>query len=90
MKNKKKYLVLPIVGLAVASLAMASTPVSAKKATLESASKKCNVKLDSNLDYSEGKDAGWLSQRLACGESAPLKATGKPITIGFISVEGPA
>jgi len=74
-----------------AALSMGAGAVSAKSnnAAVKAAGKKCTVKVNSNLDFSEGKNAGWLAQRLACADANPLKAKGKAITIGFISVEGP-
>ncbi|MFM2115247.1 MAG: hypothetical protein RI908_988, partial [Actinomycetota bacterium] len=70
---------------------MGAGAVSAKSnnAGVKSAGAKCTVKLNAALDTTEGTNAGWLAQRLACGDKAPLKASGDPITIGFQNPEGP-
>lgn len=91
LKNQKRKFLVPVAVAVAAALSMGSGVVSAKSnnAGVKSAGTACNVKLNKGLDAKEGKNAGWLAQRLACGEAAPLKATGDPITIGFQNPEGP-
>ena len=74
-----------------AALSMGAGAVSAKSnnAAVKAAGKKCTVKLNAALDAKEGKNAGWLAQRWACGDKAPLEATGDPIVVGFQNAEGP-
>ena len=87
LKNKKKYLVLPIVGLAIASLAVAGTPVSAKKAA-PAAKATCPAKADTTLDKASGANTGAVEQQFACADAKPLKAAGEPLVIGMMNPEG--
>lgn len=43
---------------------------------------------DSSLDSTDGKYAGWMQAVLNCTSSKPIKATGDPITVGFINSQG--
>lgn len=74
-----------------AALSMGAGAVSAKNNNtgVKSAGAKCAIKVNAALDAKEGKNAGWLAQRWACGDKAPLVASGEPITIGFQNPEGP-
>jgi len=91
LKNQKRKFLVPVAVAVAAALSMGAGAVSAKSnnAGVKSAGAKCTVKLNAALDTTEGTNAGWLAQRLACGDKAPLKASGDPITIGFQNPEGP-
>ena len=90
LKNQKRKFLVPVAVAVAAALSMGAGAVSAKSNNATPrAAKKCTVPLDAALDAKEGKNAGWLAQRWACGDKAPLKAEGDPITIGFQNPEGP-
>ena len=78
MKNQKRKFLVPVAVAVAAALSMGAGAVSAKSnnAGVKSAGAKCTVKLNAALDAKEGVNAGWLAQRLACGDKAPLVASG--------------
>ena len=90
LKNQKRKFLVPIAAAVAAALALGATGVSAKSNNgAVRAAKKCTVALNAELDAKEGKGAAWMAQRVACGDKAPLVATGDAITIGLQNPEGP-
>ncbi|HET9078471.1 MAG TPA: ABC transporter substrate-binding protein [Acidimicrobiales bacterium] len=43
---------------------------------------------DTSIDAQEGQYAGWMQAVLNCTAKKPVKATGAPVTIGFINSQG--
>lgn len=43
---------------------------------------------DTSLDATNGKYAGWMQAVMNCTASKPIKATGDPVTIGYLNPQG--
>jgi branched-chain amino acid transport system substrate-binding protein len=55
---------------------------------LTSATAGATCKPQQSLDKTEGKYAGWMQAVLKCTAAHPVKATGTPITVGFLNSQG--
>ena len=91
LKNQKKKMLVPIALAVSAALAFGTTSVSAKAGSGQvKAAAKCATKLKPELDKKMGAGAAFLARAIACGNTNPMKATGKyVIKIGFAVPEGP-
>ena len=83
-------MLVPIAIAVSAALAFGSTAASAKAGSGQiKANTKCATALKPELDKKMGAGAAFLARAIACGNSNPMKATGKAIKIGFAVPEGP-
>lgn len=83
-------MLVPIALAVSAALACGTTSVSAKAGSgVAKAAAKCATPLNPALDTKDGAGAALLARAIACGNSNPMKATGKAIKIGFLNPEGP-
>ncbi len=84
---RKSYVAAIAVGALVAITAVpANQAFGAKKAAVKT--KGCPGKVDSALDTTNGKNAGWFKWVLDCTAKTPMKASGKEIVIGFQNPKG--
>ena len=72
-------------GLLAASVVPASNVFAATKAAK---AKGCTAKVNTALDATNGKNAGWFKWVLDCTAKNKLKATGSPVLIGFQNPKG--
>ena len=90
LKNQKKKMLVPFALAVSAALAFGATSVSAKAGSGQvKANTPCATQLKPALDKKMGAGAAFLARAIACGNTNPMKATGKAIKIGFAVPEGP-
>lgn len=97
MRDRPKGLVWAV-GMAALAIVMTACSSSGKGATSTTVSNGTTATTasggsscgspDTSLDATDGKYAGWMQAVLDCTANKPVKATGDPITIGYINPQG--